>query len=313
MPLSEQQVQRYFDDGFLVVEDVLTADDLRPVMDEFEQIVDEWADKLHGAGKIADKCAGEGLFTRLTLLEQQWPGAAALIHNREQVRPALGRLWSSDKLLDILEQFLGPNICGHPVSVIRTKTPNTALMTVPWHQDAAYFLPGMEKTLQPVGWIPFLDTSVENGTLQVVRGGHKPGRIFRHRVERDVGHPKSWYVYIDDADLPAGERVACELKLGSVVFHNTMMPHRSTENHSDKVRWSVDLRWQRPGEPTGFDEQPLVPMRKRDDPDYRLDWPAWQASQRGGVQSYRGLDDDSLKGNEYSCSGPWLDRWAEVA
>lgn len=310
MALSEQQVGQYFDDGFLIVEDLLTPEDLQPVMDEFEEIVDEWAEKLHRAGKIADKCANEGLFSRMTRLERQWPGAAALVHNREQVRPALAALWSSDKLLDVVEQFLGPDICGHPISVIRTKTPDNALMTVPWHQDAAYFSPGAEGTLQPVAWIPFLDTNLENGTLQVIRGGHRSGRLFRHRPERDVAHPKSWYVYIDEADLPEGERVTCALEFGSVLFHNTMMPHRSTENHSDRVRWTVDLRWQRPGEPTGFDERPLVPMRKAGDPGYRLDWPSWQAGTLGDIQAYRGLSGD---GFEYSCTGPWLDRWAEAA
>ena len=36
-----------------------------------------------------------------------------------------------------------------------------------------------------------------------------------------------------------------------MLWHRNTMIHRSTENHSDKVRWSVDLRYQRPGEPTG--------------------------------------------------------------
>lgn len=144
----------------------------------------------------------------------------------------------------------------------------------------------------------------------MIRGGHRSGRLFRHRPEREVGHPKSWYVYIDEADLPEGERVTCALELGSVLFHNTMMPHRSTENHSDRVRWTVDLRWQRPGEPTGFDERPLVPMRKAGDPGYRLDWSSWQAGTLDDIQAYRGLSGD---GFEYSCAGPWLDRWAEAA
>ena len=310
MAISNQQVQQYFDDGFLIVEDLLTDDDLQPVRDELEQVVDEWAEKLWRAGKISDRCAGEDLFHRLTKLEEQWPGAAPLVHNREQVRPALARLWSSDKILDILERFLGPDICGHPISVIRPKTPNTQLMTVPWHQDAAYFTPGMEGTLQPVAWIPFLDTNRENGTLEVVRGGHRSGQVFRHRKDCLVGHPKSWYVYIDEADLPEGERVTCEMKVGSVLFHNTMMPHCSTENYSDRIRWSADLRWQRPGEPAGFDERPLVPMRKGDDPDFRLDISEWAQGELDELQAYRGLADDSF---EYSCTGPWLERWEDAA
>ena len=69
-----------------------------------------------------------------------------------------------------------------------------------------------------------------------------------------------------------------------------------------------DLRYQRPGEPTGFpDETGLPPMRKSDDPDYKLDWDAWIAHEAEGNQKYRKLTDDSF---EYSApDSPWLVRW----
>ena len=202
MRLNNEQVERYLDDGYLIVEDVFTDQELQPVLDDFAAMVDKWANKLHEAGKIADKHEGEDVYTRLASLEKEWPNAAALVHWREGMRPALSKIWASDNLLDMVEQFIGPDIVGHPVSVIRTKTPNTALMTVPWHQDSAYFLAGGEDTFQPTAWIPFVDVTAENGTLQVVRGTHKLGRVLPHHLEKHVGHEKSWYLYIKDEDLP---------------------------------------------------------------------------------------------------------------
>ena len=310
MRLRDDQVARYFDDGFLIVEDVFTADELRPVMDEFEDIVDEWAERLYRGGKIRDRHAGEDLYTRLASLEREWPGVAPLVHNREQTRPRLAELWSSDNLLDMVEQFIGPDISGHPVSVVRTKTPNTPLMTVPWHQDSAYFEEGAEKTLQPTAWIPFTDVTEKNGTLQVIRGSHRAGTVFPHRPEKETAHPESWYLYIDERDLPPGERVVCEMSMGSMLWHSNTMVHRSTENTSDKVRWSVDIRYQNPGKPTGLGDIELAPMRRADDPGYRLDWTAWMAHQAGGIQKYRTLDENDF---DYSPKGPWLDRWSEEA
>ncbi len=194
MRLSEDQVQRYHDDGFLVVEDVFSPQELQPVMDWFDSVVDEWADKLHKGGKITDKREGEDLYTRLASIEKEWPGAAALVTQRNSMGPALAKLWNSDKLLDMVAQFIGPDIDGHPISIFRSKTPDTALMTVPWHQDSAYFMEGGEGTLQPTAWIPFIDTTVENGTLQMVRGSHRPGKVFPHRLEKEVGHRESWYL-----------------------------------------------------------------------------------------------------------------------
>ena len=312
MRLTEDEVKRYFEDGFLIVEDVFTDEELEPVLDDFADMVDVWANKLYESGRIADRHEGEDVHTRLASLEREWPNAAALIHWREGMRPALSRLWSSPKLLDMVEQFIGPDIAGHPVSVIRTKTPATALMTVPWHQDSAYFEEGGEGTLQPTAWIPFVDVTAGNGTLEVIRGSHRSGEVFPHHVEKDVGHEKSWYLYIRDENLPEGEVVTCEMKRGSVLWHGNMMVHRSTENHSDKVRWTCDLRYQRPGEPTGMPAgSKLPPMRKSEDPHHRLDWPAWTAAEEEeqAVQVQRSLQADEF---EFSPpDAPWLVRWQD--
>ena len=180
-------------------------------------------------------------------------------------------------------------------------------MTVPWHQDSAYFDEGAEKTLQPTAWIPFTDVTARNGTLEVIRGSHKSGKVFPHRPEKETAHPESWYLCIEEENLPPGDRVVCEMTMGSVLWHRNTLIHRSTENHTDKVRWSVDIRYQNPGKPTGMGAIELAPMRKSDDPSYRLDWEAWMAHQAGGIQSYRKLDEDDF---EYSPKGPWLDRWS---
>ena len=308
MRLSGEQVKRYLDDGFLLVEDVFTKEELQPVLDHFEVIVDDWVEKLHAGGKLKNRYEGEDVYTRLASAEKEWPGAAALVTQRNSMFPALAELWNSNQLLDMVEQFLGPDIDGHPISIFRSKTPSTALMTVPWHQDAAYFVEGGEGTLQPTAWIPFIDTTVENGTLQIVRGSQSFRKVFPHRLEKEIGHRESWYLYIPEEEMPAGDRAVLEVKMGSVLWHQNMVVHRSTENHSDKVRWTCDLRYQRPGEPTGFPASTkLVPMRRADDPDYRLDVEAWIAHEAEGNQSYRRLTEADL---QYSApDSPWLVRW----
>ncbi len=276
MGLSHEQVGQYFDEGFLVVVDVFAREELQPALDDFERIVDEAAERLYEAGEIEDKHAGEGVYTRLISLENECRGGAPLLGQRESPRAALAKLWASDKLLDMVEQFIGPDISGHPVCVLRAKTPDAALVSVDWHQDSAYAVEEAAQTLQPTAWIPFLDATVENGTLEVIRGSHKPRRIFPHDLGAHVGHSESSYLYIKEENLPPGDVVACEAKMGSVVWHSNVLVHRSTENRSDKVRWSCDIRYQRPGETSGYPEDAalgkaslLVPMRKSGDPEYR--------------------------------------------
>ncbi len=52
--------------------------------------------------------------------------------------------------------------------------------------------------------------------------------------------------------LAAVDSVVCEVPKGSVLLLNNLIPHRSLANNSSNIRWSLDLRWQRPTEPNGF-------------------------------------------------------------
>lgn len=65
----------------------------------------------------------------------------------------------------------------------------------------------------------------------------------------------------------------CEVPFGGMLLLNNCIPHRSLENFSDKIRWSMDLRWHDPNKPTGFyNLKKSVIMRKADDPDYKINW-----------------------------------------
>ena len=308
MRLEREQVDCYFEDGFLIVEDLLTREDVQPVIDDIVAIVDELARRLHAAGRVRDLHADHGFGTRLAALEAECPGAAIWVTHLGDLRPGLRGLWSSPKLLDIVEDLIGPDIAGHPIWNIRSKTPRTTLMTVPWHQDTAYLKPGAERTEQPVAWVPLTDVTERNGALQMVRGGHKPGAVIRHRLHRDVSDSRSSFLYIDEADLPAGEIVTCEVEFGTVIFLNQLIPHRSLENHSAAVRWSVDFRWQDPKLPTGQEGivEPIV-MRVGGDPDFEPDWETWLAAYGRQHDTYRGKS----KVDEFdpAYEGDWLKRW----
>jgi hypothetical protein len=309
MRLSDAQLRQFHEDGFVIVRDFFTPEQLQPVIAWINGLVDGLAERLCAAGKIKEKHADEGLYTRLTRLEEEFPGAAVLIHIGGILGRGLADLWASKELLDVVEQILGPEIAGHPVWNLRSKTPLNPLVTVPWHQDTAYLAPGAEHTLQPTAWIPLIDANAENGTLQVLRGGHRSGKVFRHRPERTRGHEKSWYLYIADEDLPEGEVVTCEMPMGSLLLINQLIPHRSTENLSQKIRWSVDLRWQRPDESSGFEKiKECILMRTARDLDYRIDWSAWGRKNRiAGAMDKKATDPfDS------TVTGPWLRRWAEA-
>lgn len=47
---------------------------------------------------------------------------------------AMKDIWTNERLLNVVEQLIGPNIAGNCVYNIRSKLPNHEPTVVPWHQ-----------------------------------------------------------------------------------------------------------------------------------------------------------------------------------
>ena len=43
-------------------------------------------------------------------------------------------LWSNERLLNLIEQLIGPDIMGNPVWNVRPKVPGNEALVIPWHQ-----------------------------------------------------------------------------------------------------------------------------------------------------------------------------------
>ena len=311
--LSAEQVKQYFNDGFVLVPSFFTKEELKPVMDAIEECVDVLASNLYRGGKIKDKAESAGLYKRLILLESQFPGAAVLLHKQGYLPAAFGNLWSNERLLNAVEQFIGPNIAGHPVWNLRTKTPVNEETTSPWHQDNAYFDENGLKTHIATAWIPFIDANELNGCMQMVKGGHRAGKTATHTCCAGG----TWYVDLAEEEMEKTlgvnmktDVVTCEVPLGGVLFFTNCIPHRSLENYSNDVRWSLDLRWQRPGEPNNFfGLKECILMRSVDKPNSSIDWEGFAAVDRNKLQmGFEGNEKESDPFNT-TIHGPWMERW----
>nr|XP_039257237.1 uncharacterized protein LOC120333907 [Styela clava] len=311
--LTKKQLEEFFDRGFLVLEDFIDHKILDNIRNDIEKQVDDLAEKLFNAGRIKNKHEDKGLLNRLTHLEKEYPGIAVLLHKSDYVSPDFQKLWSYDKLLNVVEQIIGPEISGHPVWNLRPKVPNNEQLTVPWHQDNAYFEPSAIGTFLATAWIPFVDAKKENGCLQMIPKGHHKGMTATHTCCAGG----TWYVDLSPEDmkrelnLDAKDAVTCEIPYGGVLLFSNCIPHRSLENLTNSIRWSVDLRWQRTGDPVSSFGNCVV-MRTADNPDLKIDW-----SPLTDVKEGRNKKQDLALGNDYDefepvISGPWMTRWKIV-
>ena len=244
--LSPEQVAFYREEGYLVLREFLSQDDLVPVKRAMCDKVSEIADRLFEAGKIADRLENEPFETRLARLFEDKSDEDFLKFGRSwrDRHPGYFEFMSNPKILDAVESLLGPEIFANPVYNTRPKVPRVAAGAVPWHQDRSYW-PGANANPVITVWIPIVDSTEVNGCLHIWPRTHNTKLIEHHRETR-TGTAYT-EVDVEHESLKRFKKIAAvpiPLTAGGAILFNDRCIHMSTPNLSDHVRWSVDLRYQ---------------------------------------------------------------------
>lgn len=249
--LSPEDVRRYDTDGFLLIQDLLSDDDMAPVRQAMTQKVDSIAQSLLHDGLIDDPLADAPFPYRLARLFDGLTTQDFLTHGGRSWRdrlPGYFLLMSNPKILDAVESLIGPEIFSNPVYNVRPKIPRVAAGAVPWHQDKSYWPDANSNPVITV-WLSMVDATEENGCLHVYPRTQRQ-RVLASTIETATG---TGFLEINEADMASTAKpIALPVRAGTAILFNDRLVHSSTPNQSDHVRWSVDLRYQ----PTDQDRMP---------------------------------------------------------
>ena len=291
MRLTESEVSYFHENGYLLLEDVLDESDLSPVIDEYSDIIDERAERLHEEGKVKSTYSDKPFTERLHYLAAEAQEVTADLDIMRARGVATFNFLKSPKILDIAESFVGSEIVCNPIQHIRTVLPikETQRFPTPWHQDAGVCWPDTDPYFMLTIWIPIVDATEENGCLQVLPGSHKFG-LLTH------GWNEAGLAVSPEHQPPNLQPKVLPIRAGGVIlFHNYTL-HSAKPNKSDTVRWSFDLRYHDVYQPTGRPYYPSFVMRSRMRPeacqtDYETWCKRWEFALQNskGVQAYRWL------------------------
>ena len=258
--LNSEQIAFYKDQGYLLVEDVIPVEDLQQLISELNDTVDQNARKAQAKGELSEIFEDEPFERRLARIVESIADPSDTSFSDTLFEGLHGKLKTEGMfavqthpaILDIVESLIGPEILAHPQFNIRPKLPNQDTSVVPWHQDLGYLQSDASETFMVNFWIPLVDATVENGCMEVIAGSHK-APLINHVL--GLGPGRNFKGIVDGA-LPDGEQVQCPVPLGSVLLIQHKTIHRSVPNHSDHIRWSMDIRYSDPRMPTGRDGVP---------------------------------------------------------
>ena len=145
-------------------------------------------------------------------------------------------------LIDLLQCMLGGPILPHPRVLMRNIFPARDEYTTKAHQD----FPNVQGTTEVyTAWLPLIDCPMQVGPLQIAAGSHTAG-VYDFGIAGGAGG-------IEIQDPLDGRWASDDFAVGDVLLFHSMTVHKGVPNRSDKLRMSMDVRFQLVSEPFNVD------------------------------------------------------------
>ena len=205
--LTDEQIRRYRDDGFVAPVPVLDADEVA----------------AHRAGLEAfERQTGAPLdFPERSKSYLLFDWADAIVHH--------------ENVLDAVEDLIGPDILVYHLTM-HIKEPGVDAVVV-WHQDDDYFR--LAPAEQVTAWVALSDASERAGCMRMVPGSHLDDRL-AHEERPSENHliraGKGIFDRFDD-----GDGVPVPVGAGDMSLHHTHVVHSSGPNRGDDRRIGVGI------------------------------------------------------------------------
>jgi len=212
--------EEYERQGYCVREGFLPPAEVAALREEIERICEGATLARHDAA-------------RLEMEPDQEPGGTKVrrIYEPCTYYERFRRLSDSSRLLDAVEELLGPNLTFH-YSKINMKPP-TIGSVVDWHQDLSYYPLTNTDSVSILFYLDDADRA--NGCLQVIPGAHREGMLDHTR--------DGWFQGRITAPVDESRAVPLEAAAGSVIFMHCTMPHASAPNRSSRARRTLILSY----------------------------------------------------------------------
>lgn len=228
--LSNAQLQKYHRDGFLIVNDALTADiisGLNRACDNLDKIVENAVHSYEDFNLESESGGWTGQDGATPSYRGKIRKIKNLIDHSEAFREAI----LDQDLLRIVYSLLGSEFKVHSKGFWMNKPGGGQSSEKPWHQDSAYFQDG-EAEIVTV-WFPLKDVNTDNGCLYAIPKSHLQGKI------QHIGEEAQ----LELEDRILRDAIPLEMKAGSIALFNQNTIHYSGVNSTHEDRRAIIFRY----------------------------------------------------------------------
>ena len=216
--LSQQQIDQYWEDGFLFPIPVMSAEEAAQLRAELETIERDYL--------AADLPQPLNTYKRV---------------NSHLVMPMAANLAMNTRVLDVVQGILGPDILTFSVEFFIKEAQTSHIVSM--HQDLTYWGLGAIDGLT-TAWIALSPATPASGCMDFVRGSHK-NPILPHEDTFDDNNLLSRGQEIQ-VEVAEEDKVPIEIHPGEMSLHHGLTIHGSGPNTSPDRRIAAVIRFMRP-------------------------------------------------------------------
>ena len=147
------------------------------------------------------------------------------VHQKDDVFAELVR---DERILDIAESFLGPNIQVSGDQALLKPALQGA--EFPWHADNGYWANDPPNLI--TCWIALADVTEANGALRFVPGSHKEDAVKQRPIAGTI---------LQEMDVDESRAITVELPTGGCSWHHCLTQHQSKPNRTPNPRPSYSI------------------------------------------------------------------------
>ncbi|MGP2414318.1 phytanoyl-CoA dioxygenase family protein [Pantoea ananatis] len=222
--IEQWQVDQYHQQGFLVVEHVLTSEEIAALQHDFDQWVEESRSQSAPWGNTQD---GRSRFDIESDHSAEHPSLRR-VSSPNDISAAYRHAALQSRMAQIAGQLIGGSGARYHHSKINSKLPHTATK-VEWHQDFLFTPHSNDDIVTALLMVS--EVTPENGPLNVVPGSHR-GPLYSHWQDGRFTGAVEPAVVKEQCQQPS----ACFGPSGSVCFMHTRLLHASSPNETEWPR-----------------------------------------------------------------------------
>ena len=199
--LTANQLKEYNVKGYLAPINILSSEEVKKIRVEIESVEKKWPDQINGLNR----------------------------NNIHYYSPIFDQIVHNSKILDVVENIVGPNILAAGTVLFLKEPENKGFIS--WHQDGIY--QGWKPYNSITAWLAITDVNEENGCMRMWAGSHKDN-FKNHKDTLDEDNLLTRGQTIEN--VPVKDTIPIILKPGQLSIHHPMTVHGSGPNLSKSRR-----------------------------------------------------------------------------